>query len=72
MTSQSKQAYLEQAEKIEKALAELPAEHPLRAMLFESASLLAQAGACSDNDTTGRESGNGRWNYLALNPIACG
>jgi len=52
MTSQSKQAYLEQAEKIEKALAELPAEHPLRAMLSESASLLAQAGACSDNDTT--------------------
>jgi hypothetical protein len=49
MTSQSKQAYLEQAEKIEKALGELPAEHPLRAMLSESAALLTQAGDCTDS-----------------------
>jgi hypothetical protein len=50
MTSQNKQAYVEQAEKLAAALADLSAEHPLRTLLVESAALFAQVGQSSEQD----------------------
>jgi hypothetical protein len=48
MTATNHQTYREHAQKIELALTDLPVDHPLRALLADSAKLLTQAAESSN------------------------